>query len=44
MAIGKIHPACKNYLWGGESLREDFGIFSPETPLAEAWLLSALRD
>jgi len=44
MAIGKIHPACKNYLWGGESLREDFGIFSPETPLAEAWVLSAHPD
>ena len=44
MAIGKIHPACKNYLWGGESLREDFGIFSPETPLAEAWVLSANPD
>lgn len=44
MAIGKIHPACKNYLWGGERLREDFGIFSPETPLAEAWVLSAHPD
>ena len=44
MAIGKIHPACKNYLWGGERLRKDFGIFSPETPLAEAWVLSAHPD
>jgi len=44
MAIGKIHPPCKNYLWGGERLREEFGIFSPETPLAEAWVLSAHPD
>ena len=44
MAIGKIHPACKNYLWGGERLRKDCGIFSPETPLAEAWVLSAPPD
>ena len=44
MAIGKILPACKNYLWGGERLRKDFGIFSPETPLAEAWVLSAHPD
>lgn len=44
MAIGKIVPACKNYLWGGERLRKDFGIFSPETPLAEAWVLSAHPD
>lgn len=44
MAIGKIHPACKQYLWGGEKLKREYGISSPKTPLAEAWVLSAHPD
>ena len=44
MAIGKIHPACKQYLWGGEKLIREYGISSPNTPLAEAWVLSAHSD
>ena len=44
MAIGKIHPACKQYLWGGEKLIRKYGISSPNTPLAEAWVLSAHSD
>ncbi len=44
MAIGKIHPACKQYLWGGEKLIREYGISSPKTPLAEAWVLSAHPD
>ena len=44
MAIGKIHPACKQYLWGGEKLNREYGISSPNTPLAEAWVLSAHSD
>lgn len=44
MAIGKIHPACKQYLWGGEKLIREYGISSPNTPLAEAWVLSAHLD
>ena len=44
MAIGKIHPACKQYLWGGEKLIREYGISSPSTPLAEAWVLSAHSD
>lgn len=44
MAIGKIHPACKKYLWGGEKLIREYGISSPNTPLAEAWVLSAHSD
>lgn len=44
MAIGKIHPACKQYLWGGEKLIRKYGISSPKTPLAEAWVLSAHPD
>lgn len=44
MAIGIIHPACKQYLWGGEKLIREYGISSPNTPLAEAWVLSAHPD
>lgn len=44
MAIGKIHPACKQYLWGGEKFIREYGISSPNTPLAEAWVLSAHSD
>lgn len=44
MAIGKIHPACKQYLWGGEKLIREYGISSPNIPLAEAWVLSAHSD
>ena len=44
MAIGKIHPACKQYLWGGEKLIREYGISAPKTPLAEAWVLSAHPD
>ena len=44
MAIGKIHPACKQYLWGGEKLIREYGISSQNTPLAEAWVLSAHSD
>lgn len=44
MAIGKIHPACKQYLWGGEKLIREYGISAPNTPLAEAWVLSAHPD
>ena len=44
MAIGKIYPACKQYLWGGEKLIREYGISSQNTPLAEAWVLSAHSD
>lgn len=32
----KLTPACKDYLWGGEKLRQDYGIQSQLHPLAEA--------
>ena len=34
----------KDYLWGGDKLREDFGIESDCRPLAEAWVLSCHPD
>ena len=36
MAILKLKPECKDYIWGGEKLRTDFGIESDLKPLAEA--------
>ena len=37
MAIIKLTPSCKDYLWGGSRLRTDFGVQSDLDPLAEAW-------
>lgn len=40
----KLKPSCKDYLWGGERLREHYGIESELNPLAEAWMLSCHPD
>ncbi len=40
----KLTPACKDYLWGGNKLRTDYGIQSDLNPLAEAWVLSCHKD
>ena len=42
--ILKLKPACKNYLWGGRRLINEYGIDFDENVLAEAWLLSAHID
>ena len=39
-----MSPACKNYLWGGRRLIEDYGIDYYGDILAEAWMLSAHKD
>ena len=44
MSILKLKPACKDYLWGGDRLRTDFGVESDLHPLAEAWVLSCHPD
>ena len=44
MNILKLTPSCKDYLWGGNRLRSDFGIKSDLNPLAEAWVLSCHPD
>ena len=44
MAIIKLTPSCKDYLWGGSRLRTDFGVQSDLDPLAEAWVLSCHPD
>ena len=40
MHFFKLTPACKDALWGGDTLRTKFGIRSTCRPLAEAWVLS----
>lgn len=40
----KLKPTCKDYLWGGERLRENYGIESDVHPMAEAWMLSCHPD
>ena len=40
MPVFKLQPACKDYLWGGDKLRSEYGVQSELHPLAEAWVLS----
>ena len=44
MPVLKLTPSCKDYLWGGERLKAEFGVRSDLHPLAEAWVLSAHPD
>lgn len=39
-----LKPACKDYLWGGRRLKDDFGKESNMTPLAETWECSTHPD
>ncbi len=40
----KLMPACKDYLWGGHRLVDDFGINFDKDVCAEAWVLSCHKD
>ena len=42
--ILKLKPACKNYVWGGHRLVEDYGVEYEGERLAEAWALSCHPD
>ncbi len=44
MPAYQLIPACKDYLWGGQRLKTDFGIQSDLNPLSEAWVLSCHPD
>lgn len=44
MPAFKLLPACKDYIWGGQRLKTDFGIQSGLDPLSEAWVLSCHPD
>ena len=43
MAILKLKPACKEYMWGGRRLIDEFGIDGGQI-CAEAWMLSCHPD
>ena len=44
MEILKIKPAYKDYLWGGERLKKEYGKDTDMSPLAESWELSVHPD
>ena len=44
MKTVQLTPSCKDYLWGGEKLRTEYGIQSDLHPLSEAWMLSCHPD
>lgn len=44
MKIQKLIPACKDYLWGGNKLKEKYGKECSFEPCAESWELSFHSD
>ncbi len=44
MGILKLKPACKDYLWGGRRIAEEYGVEYDGDILAEAWELSCHPD
>lgn len=44
MAIFRLTPAFKDYLWGGTRLRDDFGKDCDFEKIAESWELSCHKD
>lgn len=44
MDILRLKPVFKDYIWGGNRLRDDFGFQSDLDKLAEGWMLSCHKD
>ncbi|MDR1001834.1 MAG: class I mannose-6-phosphate isomerase [Oscillospiraceae bacterium] len=44
MYIMKLTPAVKDYIWGGNKLKEEYSVKSDSERTAEAWVLSCHRD
>ena len=44
MNIQKLYPVCKDYLWGGNKLKDKYGKITDCTPCAESWELSFHKD
>ena len=44
MIIEKLYPAFKDYIWGGNKLKEKYGKKTSLSPCAESWELSFHKD
>ena len=44
MTVLKLLPACKDYLWGGQRIKNEFNVAYDGEILAEAWELSCHPD
>lgn len=44
MEIMKLNAPCKDYLWGGTRLRDEYGKISDKEKIAESWELSCHKD
>lgn len=44
MEIMKLSPVFKDYIWGGERLKNDFGFECDLDRVAEGWMLSCHKD
>lgn len=44
MSVLKLKPSCKDYMWGGHRLAEEYGVAYDGNVLAEAWELSCHPD
>lgn len=44
MSILKLKPSCKDYIWGGRRLKDEYGVSYDGEVLAEAWELSCHPD
>lgn len=44
MAIVKLRPSFKDYLWGGQKLKEHYNKETKLYPLAESWEVSTHPD
>jgi len=39
-----LKPIVKDYIWGGNHLKNEFGIKSDKEIVAEAWMLASHKD
>ena len=44
MKIEKLYPECKDYIWGGNKLKSEYGKATEKSPCAESWELSFHKD
>jgi len=44
MEIFRLKPVFKDYIWGGERLKKDFGFESNLDKIAEGWMLACHKD